>query len=91
MEGHAAVAKALVAKGKADANAADGNGDTALALAAARGHTQVVVELLYAGAQAECLNAGDRLVRHENIPPRIASDWSVVRIYQLVLRPMGPS
>eukprot|EP00959_Pyramimonas_sp_CCMP1952_P128178 2680675-Pyramimonas_sp.AAC.2 len=23
----------------------------------------------------------DRLVRHENIPPRPASDWSVVRTY----------
>eukprot|EP00976_Prorocentrum_cordatum_P090047 1187953-Prorocentrum_minimum.AAC.1 len=32
-----------------------------------------------------------RLVRHENIPARPASDWSVMRIYPRVLRPIGPS
>ena len=32
-----------------------------------------------------------RLVRHENIPARPASDWSVMKIYPRVLRPIGPS
>eukprot|EP00976_Prorocentrum_cordatum_P082949 1185045-Prorocentrum_minimum.AAC.2 len=31
------------------------------------------------------------LVRRENIPALSASDWSVVRIYPHVLRPIGPS
>eukprot|EP00976_Prorocentrum_cordatum_P030680 624431-Prorocentrum_minimum.AAC.1 len=32
-----------------------------------------------------------RLVRRENIPTLTASDWSLVRIYPHVLRPIGPS
>eukprot|EP00976_Prorocentrum_cordatum_P001358 27139-Prorocentrum_minimum.AAC.1 len=38
------------------------------------------------GPRASCV----RLVHRENIPARPASDWSIVRRYPHVLRPIGP-
>eukprot|EP00976_Prorocentrum_cordatum_P073924 1181315-Prorocentrum_minimum.AAC.1 len=44
------------------------------------------------GPEDSCARGGTAgLLTRENIPARPASDWSVVRIYPRVLRPIGPS